>query len=88
MFCLYPLLHPYTLSLGSPPPRMVSESQVRLFSTTVGCVFTSVLYSDSVIRWLKLRKPIAWSFALSGNNVHVYNITLDASYDLSVNPAL
>ncbi|KAF8589113.1 glycoside hydrolase family 28 protein [Ramaria rubella] len=42
------------------------------------------MHSDSVIRWLKLRKPIAWNFSVAGNNIHVYNITIDASYDLSV----
>ena len=27
--------------------------------------------SNSVIRWMKLRKPIAWSFAIAGSNNHI-----------------
>jgi len=43
----------------------------------------SLNLQDSLVRWLKFRKPIAWGISLSGNNIHVHNITIDASYDLS-----
>jgi polygalacturonase len=35
-----------------------------------------------VVRWLKLRKPIAWNLAIAGNNNHIYGNKIDAAYDL------
>jgi len=33
---------------------------------------------------MKLRKPIAWNFAVSGNTLHIYGNTIDAAYNYEV----
>ncbi|RSH89652.1 hypothetical protein EHS25_002203 [Saitozyma podzolica] len=42
----------------------------------------SISANNSVVRWLKLRKPIAWNLAITGNNNHIYGNKIDAAYDL------
>lgn len=42
----------------------------------------SIQANNSVVRWLKLRKPIAWNLAITGNNNHIYGNKIDAAYDL------
>ncbi|WWC59101.1 uncharacterized protein I303_101649 [Kwoniella dejecticola CBS 10117] len=47
----------------------------------------SIAANSSTIRNMKLRKPIAWSFSLNGNDMHVYGNKIDAAYDLN-NPGV
>ncbi|KAK8865572.1 hypothetical protein IAR55_000716 [Kwoniella newhampshirensis] len=43
--------------------------------------------NNSIIRRLKVRKPVAWGISVAGNNNHIYDNVIDASYDLN-NPAV
>lgn len=58
----------YVLPLGGLPNRP------HVFKINV---------NNTIIRNMKISKPIAWTFALSGNNYQVYNNWIDASYDLN-----
>lgn len=43
--------------------------------------------NQTTIRYMKVSKPVAWNFALSGNNYVVHDNWIDASYDLNT-PAI
>ncbi|WRT65114.1 uncharacterized protein IL334_002056 [Kwoniella shivajii] len=47
----------------------------------------SITANSSTVRYMKLRKPVAWSFSLTGNDNHVYGNKIDAAYDLD-NPGV
>ncbi|WWC87255.1 uncharacterized protein L201_002143 [Kwoniella dendrophila CBS 6074] len=47
----------------------------------------SITANSSTVRYMKLRKPIAWSFSLTGNDNHVYGNKIDAAYDIN-NPGV
>jgi len=42
----------------------------------------SINANNTIVRWLKLRKPIAWNIAISGNNNYVHDNKIDATYNL------
>jgi hypothetical protein len=39
--------------------------------------------NNTIIRYMKISQPIAWNFALKGNNYVVHDNWIDASYDLN-----
>lgn len=43
----------------------------------------SINANQTTIRYMKINKPIAWQFSLSGNNYVVHDNWIDASYDLN-----
>ncbi|KZT58179.1 glycoside hydrolase family 28 protein [Calocera cornea HHB12733] len=43
--------------------------------------------NNSEVAYLKIRKPIGWVFSMSGSNLHIHDVDIDASYDLN-NPSL